>query len=653
MKKGLMIGIALFAMLAMMMSCDDGSGGGTTEYTVKYTRGDVPSTVTLTIPAEFKIKAGEKLTNAQLAQPAGTYAGFDWDGWYDGSTKWTSAMSVNKNLTLAANYTPIAVADDEWLVQFDLAGGVGNFPGITIKKDVASSGLGDKFPSAEPTKDGFDFGGWYLADAKYIATTAITASITLTAKWTEAVDKTVVEKIALQNGFYAVYRFDLPAGRVWEDYSGLTVDYKIDDAARLTLAGSSRAMRLMGPYAGADDFTFIILNNGSGKRMAVADYTEGKNAQYIFDELSSEQSGTIKTVAEAQAGVGTVTAGAWFTLPYKLDGTRANGSFANQPDDDATGPFYFGVGWTGNTSVGPTIHEVKNVTLLGYQGIANLVGYPAIFEDQEGNLYPAYTGYPDTGGNNGSQQASRKTIKGEFDTIEVTLTTIPTSAATCGCGGNEDECVCNMDGWDYWNVCECDTCGPVVAQVPTGPVTITMIDPEVAIVETHGSNLTVTVDGKVWSAMGNSTWLQANGSTNGNATLVTYKFPATVTGFIFEKVVITYDVRPWGDTEDPPEEGIDGKIDGDEYDYAIIVKSGYDSWSSDVAYPTISDDKSAKTDATLTYALIANTNTTGLDVVGGVGFSIQANVSEDDSHAEGYLFRITKLEFTCAEYADE
>jgi hypothetical protein len=239
-------------------------------------------------------------------------------------------------------------------------------------------------------------------------------------------DPPIVEEVSLTNGFYVVYRVDLPVGTYWGDYEKLTVDYKIDDGELLTTPGSSRAMRLMGPYVmpNAGDFTFICLNE-SGKGLAIAPYNNGKNGPYIIDELSALHEGTIKEVAEAQ-GVN-VTVGEWFTLPYRIDGSRAHSQFefVNKPANNATGPFYFGVGWTGNIEQSiTTVQQIRNVTLVG---LINVIATPAIFEDQEGNLYSAFTGYAYSNGSNGAGKAERITISGEFNPIKVTLDEIPSN----------------------------------------------------------------------------------------------------------------------------------------------------------------------------------------------------------------------------------
>jgi len=38
------------------------------------------------------------------------------------------------------------------------------------------------------------------------------------------------ERLSLDNGTFAIFRFDLPAGAKWSNYNKLTADYMIDEA---------------------------------------------------------------------------------------------------------------------------------------------------------------------------------------------------------------------------------------------------------------------------------------------------------------------------------------------------------------------------------------------------------------------------------------
>lgn len=162
----------------------------------------------------------------------------------------------------------------------------------------------------------------------------------------------LVEKLSLENGGYAVYRFDLPDGATWGDYNGLTVDYKVDAA---NIAKGIRGSRLMGVYK-ATDFT-----NGNAS-------LNNFNAPYIIDGTNVTNWGTLGATADN-----------WFTVTYNISGTTppANESFVHLPAADEAGPFYFALGITGNPSSdanpGPITQLVKNITLVSSDGTMDVV----------------------------------------------------------------------------------------------------------------------------------------------------------------------------------------------------------------------------------------------------------------------------------------
>jgi uncharacterized repeat protein (TIGR02543 family) len=70
--------------------------------------------------------------------------------------------------------------EGEIMISFDPAGGTGNFPPVRI---MEGESLGGKFPSAEPSRDGFTFLGWYDGENKVTAATVFDVKTILTAKW--------------------------------------------------------------------------------------------------------------------------------------------------------------------------------------------------------------------------------------------------------------------------------------------------------------------------------------------------------------------------------------------------------------------------------------------------------------------------------------
>ncbi len=114
------------------------------------------------------------------AKPADpVYEGHTFSGWFVDSEctqafDWTS--EVTKHTTLYAGWDLITHT-----VSFDYDGGVG-----TASETVVTDGKTITAP-ADPTKEGFDFDGWYLGDEKFDFATPIKSDITLIAHWKEAV----------------------------------------------------------------------------------------------------------------------------------------------------------------------------------------------------------------------------------------------------------------------------------------------------------------------------------------------------------------------------------------------------------------------------------------------------------------------------------
>jgi hypothetical protein len=193
------------------------------------------------------------------------------------------------------------------------------------------------------------------------------------------------EKVALENGSSAIYKFVLPAGAVWEDYEKITVDYQLGaDALALINEYGIRHARLMGNYKESD---FETDDNGA-KVLSLMSF----NAPYIMQNYTPK--------LEDLTALG-AAAGEWFTVTYDISGASAHSGFVpadNMPATDATGPFYFGVGISAQSqsdSGGKPLAEraivqlIRNVTLVGYEGVDNVVSYGSGF------TAPAFVTYVD------------------------------------------------------------------------------------------------------------------------------------------------------------------------------------------------------------------------------------------------------------------
>ena len=119
--------------------------------------------------AEQKVKYNEKASKP--ADPV--KEGHNFSGWYNGETAYTFNEAVTANVTLTAKYDL-----KEFTVVFDTAGAA-EVAQQTVKYNEKAS------KPADPVKEGYNFVGWFNGDVAYTFDEAVTANITITAKWEE------------------------------------------------------------------------------------------------------------------------------------------------------------------------------------------------------------------------------------------------------------------------------------------------------------------------------------------------------------------------------------------------------------------------------------------------------------------------------------
>jgi len=136
-----------------------------------------------------------------------------------------------------------------------------------------------------------------------------------------------MERVLLENGAYAIFRFDLPSGTTWADFGKITAYFWVDAE---NMARQVRHWRLMGVYAEGD---FELWGE-----LRIAYLWTYFNAPYIMDNTS-------RTFANMNA-----YANEWFSVTYDISGASAHEQFstANIPAPNATGPFFSGVGISGH-----------------------------------------------------------------------------------------------------------------------------------------------------------------------------------------------------------------------------------------------------------------------------------------------------------------
>ena len=155
------------------------------------------------------------------------------------------------------------------------------------------------------------------------------------------------ERLALLNGAYAIFRFDLPRGARWSDYNKLTVEYMVNAENLARPQRNKDNVRLMGNYR---EEHFVV--SGTNR---VANLQE-LNGPFIIDN-------TPRTFASMGA-----VADEWFTVEYDITGSKAHAQFdrSNLPAANATGPFFFGLGIPGEDGTlrrSAIVQLVRNVTL--------------------------------------------------------------------------------------------------------------------------------------------------------------------------------------------------------------------------------------------------------------------------------------------------
>jgi uncharacterized repeat protein (TIGR02543 family) len=133
-----------------------------------------------TAPETLKIAEGSSIGDKY--PPVPTKTGNTFNGWYDESdNKYEKTTAVTVDINLKAKWT--AGAPPTYTVTFDSDGGSPTPSPVNI---VQGAIIGAQFPSAVPSKEGYNFDGWYNGSTRYYAATAVNSNITLKANWVSA-----------------------------------------------------------------------------------------------------------------------------------------------------------------------------------------------------------------------------------------------------------------------------------------------------------------------------------------------------------------------------------------------------------------------------------------------------------------------------------
>jgi len=336
-------------------------------------------------------------------------------------TKWNtlangSGTEVNASTSITAPATgelPIfevyAQWEELWNVTFDLRGGS---PAVLAQNGLTTGSLVTA-PSSTPTKandaaGSYSFNGWFKEVSQTtpwdFSTDRVTKDITIYAGWDWTPSATGTnapkEKVALSNACQVIYYFELASGKTWADYKGVTAEYMLETAEEFDVENSGRTIRLYGPYP-LDFFKFNTTTAGNKYAYASLDGTANNN-EYIFDQPG----GGWKPLSEALIEIlGSRPAPrSWFTIEYKIDGSRANVQpFKHMPDNTETGPFVFGLGLAGQADKNTVF--IKDVKLIGISASDTVIGQPLYISKQVDTIdfspyeYPAFSAYGTKDGN--------------------------------------------------------------------------------------------------------------------------------------------------------------------------------------------------------------------------------------------------------------
>ena len=101
-----------------------------------------------------------------------TRNGYEFNGWFNGDLEWNFTTAITASITLKAKWTALHI------VTFDSDGG-----SAVVAQTIRNGNTATK--PTNPTRNGYEFDGWFVGETEWNFASAITAPITLKAKWTQ------------------------------------------------------------------------------------------------------------------------------------------------------------------------------------------------------------------------------------------------------------------------------------------------------------------------------------------------------------------------------------------------------------------------------------------------------------------------------------
>jgi uncharacterized repeat protein (TIGR02543 family) len=181
------LGVIFFAGLLFFAGCKDvlhpggpektGEPEKPNEYTITFdAAGGSPATQTKTVT-----DGGSLGSSNMPSEPS--RIGYNFNGWYTGAgDEFTATTTVSGDITVYARWS--SGGSTQYTITFNADGGS---PANQTRTVTDGASLGASSMPPPPTRDGYNFAGWYTASggggSQFTADTIVTADITLYAKW--------------------------------------------------------------------------------------------------------------------------------------------------------------------------------------------------------------------------------------------------------------------------------------------------------------------------------------------------------------------------------------------------------------------------------------------------------------------------------------
>ncbi len=145
----------------------------TADVTVKATWTQNSYTVTFDADGGSAVDTQTVAHGATATAPeAPTKEGYTFAGWFVGETAYDFSTAVTADVTVKATWT-----QNTYTFTFDTDGGSA-VDALTVAHGATATA------PADPTKEGYTFAGWFVGETVYDFETAVTADVTVKAKWT-------------------------------------------------------------------------------------------------------------------------------------------------------------------------------------------------------------------------------------------------------------------------------------------------------------------------------------------------------------------------------------------------------------------------------------------------------------------------------------